>query len=160
LDEPRQHGGANAPLVEVTRGYQFSAAHRLHSPQFSAAENARIYGRCNNPCGHGHTYRLEVTIRGPVSSETGWIAGGQRLDEVVRRKVVQRFDRTNLNLLIRPVDGPTSTTEILAMILWRILDGALPSGRLWRLRLEETPNNFFELDREGVKPSAQSAVPS
>jgi len=160
LSEPRQRGGPSTPLVEVTRGYQFSAAHRLHSPQFSAAENARIYGRCNNPSGHGHTYRLEVTIRGPVSSETGWIAGGQRLDEMVQREVVRRFDRMNLNLLITAADGPTSTTEVLAALLWRILDRALPPGRLWRLRLEETPNNFFELDREGVERSVRTIFPT
>jgi 6-pyruvoyltetrahydropterin/6-carboxytetrahydropterin synthase len=158
--EPRQHGVPGTPLVEVTHAYQFSAAHRLHSPRFSAVENARIYGRCNYPSGHGHTYRLEVTIRGPVSPGTGWIADGQRLDEVVRSEVIQRFDRMNLDVLITPADGPTSTTEVLAMLLWRILDGALPPGRLWRLRVEETPNNFFELDREGVNRSARMIFPT
>ncbi len=160
MNNPREPGGPNTPLIEVTRGYQFSAAHRLHSPQFSAAENARIYGRCNNPSSHGHTYQLEVTIRGPVSCETGWIADGQRLDEVVRMEVLQRFDRMNLNLLITAADGPTSTTEVLGALLWRILDGALPPGRLWRLRLEETPNNFFELDREGMERSARTIFPT
>ena len=144
------HDRAGAPLVEVTRGYQLSAAHRLHSARFSAAENSRIYGRCNNPSGHGHTYRLQVTIRGPVSSATGWIADGEILDTVVQTEILQRFDRTNLNMLVSPANGPTATTEVLAALFWRILDGALPSWRLWRLRLEETPNNFFELDREGI----------
>jgi 6-pyruvoyltetrahydropterin/6-carboxytetrahydropterin synthase len=156
---PHQHRGKNAPLVEVTRAYQFSAAHRLHSRGFSAAENARIYGRCNNPNGHGHTYRLAVTVRGPVTPETGLVEDGLLLDEVVRREILRRFDRTNLNVLITPEDGPTSTTEVLAGLLWRILDGALPSGRLWRLRLEETPNNFFELEREGAEGSAQTMLP-
>jgi 6-pyruvoyltetrahydropterin/6-carboxytetrahydropterin synthase len=157
--EGRQRRKPAAPLVEVTLGYQFSAAHRLDNPRFSAAENARIYGRCNNPSGHGHTYRLEVTIRGPVSSDTGWVADGERLDKVVRGKVLRRFDRTNLDLLIDPADGPTSTTEVLAALLWRILDGALPAGRLWRLRLEETPNNFFELRRKDMEPSARTIPP-
>ncbi len=160
LSSSRRRGAAGTPLVEVTRGYQFCAAHRLHNPRFGAAENARIYGRCNNPSGHGHTYRLEVTIRGPVSSGTGGIADGQRLDEVVRAKVVQRFDRMNLDVLITPTDGPTSTTEVLAALLWRTLEGELPPGRLWRLRLEETPNNFFELDRKSVERSPQTMVPT
>ncbi len=147
------------PLVELTRGYQFSAAHRLHSARFSLAENARIYGRCNNPNGHGHTYRLEVTIRGPVSLATGRIADGERLDEVVRREVVRRFDRKNLDTLIAPEDGPTSTTEVLAAVLWRILAAALPPERLWRLRVEETPNNFFELDREDMDGPAGRMLP-
>jgi 6-pyruvoyltetrahydropterin/6-carboxytetrahydropterin synthase len=159
MSEPGRRGAPDTPVVEVTRGYQFSAAHRLHSARFSAAENVRIYGRCNNPSGHGHTYRLEVTIRGPVSRATGGIADGQRLDEVVRTEILQRFDRRNLDALITPADGPTGTTEVLAALLWRILDGALPPGRLWRLRLEETPNNFFELNREGVERPARASFP-
>jgi 6-pyruvoyltetrahydropterin/6-carboxytetrahydropterin synthase len=155
-----QPAAPGIPLVEVTRAYRFSAAHRLHNPRFSADENARIYGRCNNPSGHGHTYRLEVTIRGTVSSGTGGIADGQRLDQVVRGRVVPRFDRVHLNDLIAPEDGPTSTTEVLAGLLWRILDGALPPGRLRRLRLEETPNNFFELEREGEGRSDRPDLPT
>jgi 6-pyruvoyltetrahydropterin/6-carboxytetrahydropterin synthase len=137
-------------VVEATRAYQFSAAHRLHNPRFGPAENARIYGRCNNPNGHGHTYRLEVTIRGPLSPVTGWVEDPQRLDRLVRERVLARFDRARLDDLIAPTDGPTSTTEVVAGLLWRLLDEALPSGRLHRLRLEETPNNFFELKRDGV----------
>jgi len=142
--------GRVVPIVEVTRAYQFSAAHRLHNPRFSPAENARIYGRCNNPSGHGHTYRLEVTIRGPVSPDTGRAEDAQHLDALVRDRIVTRFDRVNLDDLITPTDGPTSTTEVVAGLFWRLLDGALPAGRLHRLRLEETPNNFFELERDGV----------
>jgi 6-pyruvoyltetrahydropterin/6-carboxytetrahydropterin synthase len=149
---------AGAPVVELTRAYQFLAAHRLHTSRFGPAENARIYGRCNNPSGHGHTYRLEVTIRGPVSPETGWVEGGPTLEAVVRAQILQRFDCMDLDLLISPADGPTSTTEVLAAKFWRILDGALPAGRLCHLRLEETPNNFFELDRDGVNRSAQPIV--
>ncbi len=141
------------PLVEVTRVYQFSAAHRLHNPTFGPADNLRIYGRCNNPNGHGHSYRLEVTIRGPVSPQTGKVVGDFALDEVVQCQVIQRFDRTNLDLLITPADGPTATTEVLAAMIWRILDGALTAGQLCHLRMEETPNNIFELDRDAMSGS-------
>lgn len=142
--------GSEVPVVEVTRAYQFSAAHRLHNPRFSEGENARLYGRCNNPSGHGHTYRLEVTIRGPVSPDTGRVEVAQPLDALVHDRIVTRFDRANLDDLIAPTDGPTSTTEVVAGLLWRLLEGVLPAGRLRRLRLEETPNNFFELERDGV----------
>ncbi len=142
--------GGEVPVVEVTRAYQFSAAHRLHNPRFSPAENARIYGRCNNPNGHGHSYRLEVTIRGPVTPDTGRVEDAQLLDALVREWVIARVDRANLDDLIAPTDGPTSTTEVVAGLFWRLLDGALPAGRLHRLRLEETPNNFFEVERDGV----------
>jgi 6-pyruvoyltetrahydropterin/6-carboxytetrahydropterin synthase len=139
--------------VEVTRAFQFSAAHRLNNPRFSPAENAQLYGRCNNPNGHGHTYRLEVTIRGRISSDTGWIEGGPTLETVVRSTVLDRFDRANLDREITPRDGPTSTTEVLLGLIWRLLDGCLPAGRLHRLRLEETSNNFFQLDRDGLVPA-------
>lgn len=139
--------------MEVTRAFRFSAAHRLNNPRFSPGENARLYGRCNNPNGHGHSYRLEVTIRGPVSTDTGWVEGWPTLEAVVRAAVVDRFDRANLDREIAPQDGPTSTTEVLVGLFWRLLDGRLPAGRLHRLRLEETPNNFFELVRDGLAPA-------
>jgi 6-pyruvoyltetrahydropterin/6-carboxytetrahydropterin synthase len=138
------------PIVEATRVVQFSAAHRLHHPGYGPAENARMYGRCNSPNGHGHTYRLAVTIRGTVSPKTGRLEDVRRLEGVIRTQILPRFDRANLDFLMTPEVGPTSTTEAVAGLLWRILDGALPQGRLWRLRLSETPNNSFELDRKGA----------
>jgi 6-pyruvoyltetrahydropterin/6-carboxytetrahydropterin synthase len=140
-----------SPILDVTRAFRFSAAHRLHNPRFSPEENARLYGRCNNPNGHGHTYRLEVTIRGAVSPDTGWVEGWPTLEAVVRASVLDRFDRANLDHEITPQDGPTSTTEVLVGLIWRLLEGRLPAGGLHRLRLEETPNNFFELDRGGLR---------
>ena len=119
----------------------------MHNPRLSAEENRRLYGRCNHPSGHGHTYRLAVTIRGAISPETGRLDDGERLAAVVQARVLDRVDQADLDGLITPADGVTSTTEVLAGVLWRILEAALPPGRLVRLRLEETPNNFFELDR-------------
>ncbi len=142
------------PLVEVTRTYQFSAAHRMHNPAFSDAENARLYGRCNNPTGHGHTYRLAVTVRGPVSSETGQVMPGEALDALVRQHVLTRFDRANLDQLVSPADGVTSTTEVLAGLLWRLLDGRPAGAMLWRLRIEETPSNSFEINRPLLQRAA------
>jgi len=138
---------ASRPIVELTRGFRFSAAHRMHNPRFSAAENARLYGRCNHPSGHGHTYRLAVTLRGPVSAETGELEGAAALPDIVRAVILDRFDHADLNTLIGPAEGPTATTEALLRLCWRLLDPALSTGCLWRLRAEETANNFFELDR-------------
>lgn len=139
--------GERAPIVEVTRLFRFSAAHRMHNPRLSAEENRRLYGRCNHPNGHGHTYRLAVTVRGAISEATGRVEGGDRMPEAVRERVLDRFDQANLDDLVMPADGVTSTTEVLTGLLWRLLDEALPAGRLVRLRVEETPNNFFELER-------------
>ena len=140
-------GAESVPIVEVTQLFRFSAAHRMHNPRFSAEENRQLYGRCNHVNGHGHTYRLEVTIRGPIVEETGSAEGRDRLSDVVRQRVLDRFDQANLDGLITPADGVTSTTEILTLVVWRLLDEGLPPDRLVRLRVEETPNNFFEVDR-------------
>ena len=137
----------SAPIVEVTQSFRFSAAHRMHNPRLSAEENRRLYGRCNHVNGHGHTYRLGVTIRGPIADESGSLEGRELLADVVRQRVLERFDQANLDDLITPADGVTSTTEVLTLVVWRLLDEALPPGRLVRLRVEETPNNFFEMDR-------------
>jgi len=134
-------------IVDVTQSFRFAAAHRMHNPRLSAEENRRRYGRCNHVNGHGHTYRLAVTIRGPIADETGSVEGRALLAEVVRERVLERFDQANLDDLITPTDGVTSTTEVLTLLVWRLLDETLPSGRLVRLRVEETPNNFFEMDR-------------
>ena len=135
------------PIVEVTQSFRFSAAHRMHNPRLSAEENRRLYGRCNHVNGHGHTYRLAVTIRGPIADETGSLDDKGLLADVVRQRVLERFDQANLDDLITLADGVTSTTEILTLVVWRVLDEGLPPGRLVRLRVEETPNNFFEVDR-------------
>jgi 6-pyruvoyltetrahydropterin/6-carboxytetrahydropterin synthase len=121
----------------------------MHNPRLSAAENRRLYGRCNHPTGHGHTYRLDVTVSGPISPETGTLAEAEPLAQVVQDRILARFDHADLDRLITPADGVTSTTEVLTSLLWRILDAALSPGCLSRLRVEETPNNFFEMDREG-----------
>jgi 6-pyruvoyltetrahydropterin/6-carboxytetrahydropterin synthase len=142
--------GTGVPVVEVTRRYGFSAAHRMHNPRLGAEENARLYGRCNHPSGHGHTYRLAVTLRGPLRPDTGDVEGADRLDAVVAEHLLSRVDHVNLDDVITAADGPTSTTEALLLLCWRLLAPALPPGRLWRLRVEETPNNTFELSAPGV----------
>jgi 6-pyruvoyltetrahydropterin/6-carboxytetrahydropterin synthase len=136
------------PILERTRTYRFSAAHRMHNPRFGAEENARLYGRCNHPSGHGHTYHLAVTLRGPVNPATGRLPDGEALDRVVEEHLVARLDHQNLDEVLGPRDGPTSTSEALLAFCWRLLAPCFPGGRLRRLRLEETPNNAFELDAD------------
>ncbi len=81
----------------LTRRYMFSASHRLHSDAMSEAANAAIYGKCNNPYGHGHNYALEVTVSGPVNEATGMVCNLVDLDGFVQREILQRFDLENLN---------------------------------------------------------------
>src|SRR6202035_4058518 len=75
--------GRRGMRLELTRRYSFAASHRLHSVQLSEAENQRIYGKCNNPYGHGHNYVVEVTLTGAADPATGMIAHLGDLDQFV-----------------------------------------------------------------------------
>jgi 6-pyruvoyltetrahydropterin/6-carboxytetrahydropterin synthase len=125
------------------RRYTLSASHRLHSGELSAEENRTAYGKCNNPHGHGHNYIVEVLAGGPVDAETGMVIDLGALDEVVRTRVLLRFDHTNLNL--DPLfENLVPTTENLCKAVFGLLKTALPVAKLEHVRVEETENNFFQ----------------
>ncbi len=126
-----------------THAYRISASHRLHTDALSEEANRVTFGKCNNPYGHGHNYRIEVTVGGNVNHETGMVINMADLDAVVRRQVLERFDHTNLNndpLFANLVP----TTENLSIAIFDLLSGAFEPSRLEKIRIEETENNFFE----------------
>jgi len=125
------------------RRYMLSASHRLHSDALSAEANRAMYGKCNNPHGHGHNYVVEVLVGGAVDPETGMVVDMAALDAVVGAGVIDRFDHNNLNL--DPLfANRVPTTENLCRVVFDLLRDALPTGRLECVRVEETENNFFE----------------
>ena len=125
------------------RRYMMSASHRLHSDALSPDLNRAAYGKCNNPHGHGHNYIVEVLARGPVDGETGMVIDLAVMDEMVRTRVLDRFDHANLNL--DPLFTRTvPTTENLCKAVYQLLEGSLAPARLAHVRIEETENNFFE----------------
>ena len=129
------------------RRYTISASHRLHTEAFSAAENRATYGKCNNPHGHGHNYIVEVLVGGEVDPESGMVINMTALDELVRSRVIERFDHGNLNL--DPLFmNRVPTTENLSRVVFALLKDRLPAGKLERVRVEETENNFFECEGE------------
>lgn len=128
----------------LSRTYRFSASHRLHAPGLSEAENERIYGRCNNPRGHGHDYALEVTVRGMPDPATGRIVPLGTLDEVVSREILRRFDRRDLNDDTDAFGETVPTAENILRVFWGLIAPSLPAGTLYRLRLVETRDNLFE----------------
>jgi 6-pyruvoyltetrahydropterin/6-carboxytetrahydropterin synthase len=129
------------------RRYTISASHRLHADALSAEENRATYGKCNNPHGHGHNYIVEVLLGGDVDRETGMVLNLADLDDVVRARIVERFDHANLNLDPLFVNQ-VPTTENLCRVVFGLLKHALPAGELTRVRVEETENNFFECEGE------------
>jgi 6-pyruvoyltetrahydropterin/6-carboxytetrahydropterin synthase len=126
-----------------SRRYRLSASHRLHSEELSAEENREVYGKCNNPHGHGHNYIVEVTVGGQVDPDTGMVANLSDLDACVNREVVERFDHQNLNLCVEFRDE-VPTTENLCIVVYDILSRTFAHADLVRVRVEETMNNFFE----------------
>jgi len=126
------------------RRYMVSASHRLHTDALTAEQNRAVYGKCNNPHGHGHNYVVEVLVGGAVNPETGMLIDMAALDAVVNDKIVARFDCQNLNLdpaFARDVP----TTENLSRLVFGLLKDKLPAGELECVRVEETENNFFEV---------------
>jgi 6-pyruvoyltetrahydropterin/6-carboxytetrahydropterin synthase len=131
-----------SPRAYLSRRYRLSASHRLHSEAFTAAENQAVYGKCNNPHGHGHNYIVEVTMGGPVNDTTGMVCDLAELDTFARTNLLGRFDLMNLNTLdaFREI---VSTTENFTIEVYRIFK-SFPGAKLTRVQIEETSNNSFE----------------
>ncbi len=129
--------------VTLTRRYSFSASHRLHSDAMSEAENQTLYGKCNNPYGHGHNYVIEVTLAGTVDPTTGMIANLVDLDAYVQKQVLADFDHRYINEEIPVFKTLVPTTENLCIEIYNRLKG-FTGAKLDRVRIEETSRNSFE----------------
>ena len=129
--------------IELGRRYRFSASHRLHSRKLSEEENRRVYGKCNNPHGHGHNYVVEVNVSGAVDPATGMIANLADLDGFVEREVIEAFDHKSLNEDVAAFRENVPTTENVCKEIYRRLKH-FPNAKLERVRVEETGNNTFE----------------
>lgn len=133
-------------IMTLTRVYEFAASHRLHAPQLSDAENASMFGKCNNPAGHGHNYTLEVTVEGEPDPRTGMMVDLGRLDKTVDDLVVERYDHKHLNVDLPEFQNIAPTSEVIAAEIFKRLDGQVP-GKLNRIRLYETARSYFEIAR-------------
>jgi 6-pyruvoyltetrahydropterin/6-carboxytetrahydropterin synthase len=129
--------------IELGRRYRFSASHRLHSSKLSEEENHRVYGKCNNPHGHGHNYVVEVSVSGTVDPATGMIADLADLDGFVEREVIEPFDHKSLNEDVAAFRENVPTTENVCKEIYQRLKH-FPKAKLERVRVEETGNNTFE----------------
>jgi 6-pyruvoyltetrahydropterin/6-carboxytetrahydropterin synthase len=130
--------------VYVTRQVHFNAGHRLYNRARSRAWNARTYGPCANPNGHGHNYVLEVTVRGRPDPDTGYVLDLGELKRIVEQAVVIPCDHRNLNQDVAFLKGVIPTTENLVVAFWARIARLIPAGELHNLRLYETPRNFAD----------------
>lgn len=136
------------PNVTVTRRLRFNAAHRVHNPALSDAENSALYGKCNNPNWHGHNYVLEVSVTGPVDERTGYVIDLGKLRAIVEREVLEEMDHRNMNVDVPIMRGINPTAENIVLAIWRALESRVAPGRLARLKLWETENNYVEYSGE------------
>ena len=132
------------PDVTVTRRLMFNAAHRVHNPALSDEENARLFGKCNNANWHGHNYTLDVSVQGAIDERTGYVIDLAVLKRLVEERVVDKIDHRNFNLDVDFMRGVIPTSENIIVAVWRELEPAIRPGRLTRLVLWETPNNYVE----------------
>jgi 6-pyruvoyltetrahydropterin/6-carboxytetrahydropterin synthase len=131
-------------MVYLTRKCEFSASHYYHNPSLTPEENRRLFGKCNNPNGHGHNYTLEVTLKGEIDPRTGYVADLQDVKDVLTREVMDVFDHRFLNKEIPEFADKIPTTENLAISIWRRIERGLGADRIYRVRLYEAPDLFVD----------------
>lgn len=137
------HVAAEEPaMVSTSLRFEFSAAHRLHAAALSDEQNRELFGRCNNPSGHGHNYELEVTVASPIDSQ-GQGADLAALQRVVNARVIDSFDHKHLNVDCPDFRDLNPTVENIARVIWGRLQGQVP-GTLRRIRVWETPKTVCE----------------
>jgi 6-pyruvoyltetrahydropterin/6-carboxytetrahydropterin synthase len=132
------------PEVTVTRRLTFNAAHRVHNPALSDAENDALFGKCNNPNWHGHNYVLEVSVTGPIDGRTGYVIDLGALKRLVQDEVIDKVDHRNMNVEVDFMRDLIPTTENIVVAFWRVLEPRVRPARLTRLKLWETENNYVE----------------
>jgi len=131
-------------MIYVTRRAEFAAAHFYHNPALSPEENRRLFGKCNNPHGHGHNYTLEVTVAGEVDPTTGMVMDLKELKKLLEREVLELLDHRFLNREVPAFATTIPTTENIAIEIWKLLGPNLAAGKLHRIRLYETPDLYVD----------------
>ena len=143
----RKYGRAKRMTqVAFYRVYTFSAAHRLNIPEKEAEANREIFGKCNNPNGHGHDYTLEIGLIGPPDPDTGMVIPLSEFDRLVH-EVIDPLDHKHLNEEIEYFKTHRSTGEEIIEYLWQGLNKKF-GDKVFRIKLWETNNNYFELERK------------
>src|SRR5450432_2203806 len=143
------HRRGRESMVYLTRKLEFSASHIYHNPAMSAEENKRVFGKCNNPNGHGHNYTLEVTVAGEPDPVTGMVLDLKDLKELLEREVMDRMDHRHLNLEVPELQGKIPTCENVARVIWDLLEPKIKQGALHRVRLYESDDLFADCFRSG-----------
>ena len=135
--------------VYVSRKIEFNAAHRLFNPHWSDHENVEIYGKCSNKYGHGHNYLVDITISGIVDRDTGFLFDLKELKSILEEEIINRFDHKHLNHDIPELQDCVPTTEVLAVLIWDILEQRLRNINQRELALHEV--KIYETGKNAVR---------
>ena len=128
-------------MLLVTKRLSFCAAHRLFNPRLNDEENAKLFGKCSFPGGHGHNYTLEVTVCGDVDRKTGMIIDVKKLKDIIECEVVSKLDHKNLNTDVEFLKNTIPSVENMVVKIWKILNKKIDKGRLYEVKLFETKDN-------------------
>ena len=133
-------------MIYITRREHFNAAHRLFRPDFSDAENLRVFGKCSNPHWHGHNYTLFITVKGEVNPQTGFVINLRVLSQLIQERILDKIDHKNMNVEVDFMQGRMASTENLTMAIWEELEIAVKhlGAELHAVKIEETENNAVE----------------
>jgi 6-pyruvoyltetrahydropterin/6-carboxytetrahydropterin synthase len=132
-------------MMFLTRIEHFNAAHKLYNPAWDREKNEMVFGKCANENWHGHNYELQVTVKGEVSADTGFVINVKILSSLIRQFVLEELDHKNLNLDVPFMKGKMCSTENLVFEIWQQLVSKLPAGvQLHCIRLYETPRIYIE----------------
>ena len=131
-------------MISVTRKSHFNAAHRLHNNEWSDEKNNNFYGLCNNKNYHGHNYDLEVTVKGEIDPESGYLVDMKVLSDIIEENICKKFDHKNLNLDTTEFKNLIPTAENIAVVIWNILREKIDKKLKLSIKLFETPRNFVE----------------
>lgn len=130
-------------MIYITRRAEFSASHYYHNPNFTPEENRRIFGKCNNPLGHGHNYIVEATVSGTINPATGMVMD-LKIKSLLEQEIIQLMDHKLLNKEVPAFANKNPTTENLAVEIWNLLAPKLAHGELHRIRVYENPDLFAD----------------
>lgn len=133
-------------MIYITRKEHFNAAHKLYNNSWTEAQNFEIFGKCANKNWHGHNYELEVTIKGEVNKETGFVVNLKDLGDLIKVEITELLDHKNLNMDVEGLLNILPSTENLAIFIWDILKPKIAQmgAELHCVRLRETENNYVE----------------
>lgn len=133
-------------MVYITRKERFNAAHKLWKPDWSEEKNLEVFGKCSNPNWHGHNYELFVTVKGEPNPDTGFVVDLKLLSTIIKEKIIIKVDHKNLNMDVDFMAGKMTSTEVVAMEIWKQLEPEINKNNctLHCVKLCETDRNYVE----------------